>query len=144
MTLERRDLWRGYTSPKHLSNTLLPFHDVVQINSHQKRMLAVTMPAMNNDIIYRQVSLLEMISVAAHYSSITAVIACLDLSRWSLILYRTKGFLADWNASFSTARLDGASRSDSHRPLLDGLQAQRSLLCESLDLVEASFSSILR
>ena len=79
MTLERRDLWRGYTSPKHLSNTLLPFHDVVQINSHQKRMLAVTMPAINNDIIYRHSILLEMISVAAHYSSITAVVACLDL-----------------------------------------------------------------
>jgi len=36
-------------------NTLLPFHNIEQINPHQKRMLTVTMPAMNNDIIDRHI-----------------------------------------------------------------------------------------
>ncbi len=53
MTPERRDLWRCHATAKQLCNTLLPFHNVYQIESHQKRMLTVTVLAMKNDVIDR-------------------------------------------------------------------------------------------
>ena len=53
MCFDRRELWRRGSPPEQLGNTLLLFEGIDQINPHLKRMLVSTMPAMNDEIIYR-------------------------------------------------------------------------------------------